>query len=211
VARDAGAGEGNTMNTSKTSALAIWLVERSGADPALIGDILEEYARGDRSRRWLWRHVVNLVFTPVRVSRARALRWVAALPLAMLAIGTEGLLMDFIGRSVELPSVYPDPTHFHTQLELTLRYYVLQGVVAASFFVPAWTFVTVGVWVSPTRKNVVALVALAVVVVVGVLMMGAPDRPAIWLGGCIVVGGLAAYWPWRERRKADSATSDVPW
>jgi predicted ribosomally synthesized peptide with SipW-like signal peptide len=48
------------FSASEFKTLAAWLLEHSGADPAIIGDINEEFARG-RSSAWFWRQVVNVL------------------------------------------------------------------------------------------------------------------------------------------------------
>src|SRR5262245_17766932 len=60
-------------------ALATTILERSGVDPVLIGDLVEQY-RGGRSALWLWsqvpRAVVNAAIRDVRrhyILAARAL------------------------------------------------------------------------------------------------------------------------------------------
>ena len=69
------------------------------------------------------------------------------------------------------------------------------------FFLMAAAFVSVGVSVVPGRKDSVARIALAVVVVlatwfvvVGAIRMAM--TPVVW-GVCALLGGVLAYLPWR--------------
>ena len=48
------------MTRSTPPALAHWLLEHSGADAAIVGDINEEFARG-QSSAWFWRQTVNVL------------------------------------------------------------------------------------------------------------------------------------------------------
>lgn len=48
------------MSVPRIPGPAIWLLQRSEVDPALIGDIVEEYERR-RSRLWLFRQVLSAV------------------------------------------------------------------------------------------------------------------------------------------------------
>lgn len=106
-----------------------------------------------------------------------ALRWVAALPLAILAA-----VLGF--------NVVPD----HDFLRVAIWTNV-------GFFLMAAAFVSVGVSVVPGRKDSVARIALAVVVVLAtwfvvVGAIGMAMMPVVW-GVCALLGGVLAYLPWR--------------
>ena len=69
------------------------------------------------------------------------------------------------------------------------------------FFLMAAAFVSVGVSVVPGRKDSVARIALAVVVVLATwfVVMGAirMAMTPVVLGVCALLGGVLAYLPWR--------------
>ena len=72
-------------------------------------------------------------------------------------------------------------------------------------FLMAAAFVSVGVSVVPGRKDSVARIALAVVVVLatGFVVVGAIRMlmtPVVW-GVCALLGGVLAYLPWRLRER----------
>ena len=107
------------------------------------------------------------------------LRWIAALPLAIVAAdAAPRLSMHFIQDIREAWIV---------------AYFI-------AFFMAA-VFITVGVWVVPTRRDAVARIGLAVVVVLALTLMtmGALKRasPAFLLGASGLLGGGLAYLPWR--------------
>jgi hypothetical protein len=45
------------MTPSKPPAIASWLLEHSGTDAAIVGDILEEFAKG-RTATWFWKQAI---------------------------------------------------------------------------------------------------------------------------------------------------------
>jgi hypothetical protein len=114
------------------------------------------------------------------------LRWFAALPLAILAGAVpQWILALFIGY---FPPVW------------------ILGTIAFSM---AAAFVTVGVLVVPSRKDSVARIALAVVAFwsAASITLGAFNwraTPLVW-GGCVLLGGVVAYLPWRLRLLPRSA------
>ena len=107
------------------------------------------------------------------------LRWIAALPLAIVAGYAAPWLSAYFIQDI--------------REALILAYFI-------AFFMAA-VFITVGVSVVPTRRDAVARIALAVVVVLALTLMtiGALKRasPAFLLGACGLVGGGLAYLPWR--------------
>lgn len=114
------------------------------------------------------------------------LRWYAALPTAILTpyavLRTIGLMIRFVGP--------------HDLRPVTMWLNV-------GWFLAAATFVSVGAWVVPSRKDSVARIALAVVAFWGALCMawGALSMATtllVW-GACILLGGIVAYVPWRLR------------
>jgi len=122
---------------------------------------------------WVITALKENAMTGTLVSR---LRWIAALPLAIVA--APWLSVYFIQD-------------------------IRQAWIVAYFiaFFMAAVFITVGVCVVPTRRDAVARIALAVVVVLALTLMtiGALNRasPAFLLGACGLLGGRLAYLPWR--------------
>jgi hypothetical protein len=119
-------------------------------------------------------------------SRIPALRWLAALPSAILAA-------SFAPKMVFIRIT-------------DIRYFWIAPGVALSLMAAA--FVSVGVWVAPSRKDSVARIAVSVVVFCGALfIMGSATSmtlvPLVW-GVCILIGGVLAYLPWRHRDPSGS-------
>jgi hypothetical protein len=176
------------MKTSQPPALATRLLERSGANPSLIGDLAEEYGRG-RSQGWYRRQVLHILAREFFSSSLNAFRWFVALPFAMLAVYAEWRLTGFIVRRV----VHSVSTFGRGE-----------AVLLVMFFVMAATFVGVGVWVAPNRRNSVARIALCVVGVIGTLAIAmaatTPDStgPPLVAGVCILLGGATGYLPWKK-------------
>ena len=114
------------------------------------------------------------------------LRWFAALPLAILA------------------GAVPERA-----LALFIRPFPQVWILGTIAFLMAAAFVTVGVLVVPSRKDSVARIALGVVVfwAAASSALGAFNwaaTPFIW-GGCILLGGVVAYLPWRLRLQPSNA------
>ncbi len=107
------------------------------------------------------------------------LRWIAALPLAIVAATAVARMSAFFIRDIP---------QFRTV-----------GNIFA--FLMAATFVTVGVWVVPSRRDTVARIALAVIVVLALMIIavGVVNRAStpFLLGACGLLGGGLAYLPWR--------------
>jgi hypothetical protein len=107
------------------------------------------------------------------------LRWIFALPLAIVAANAVARLSVFFIRDIP-------------------QYGTIGSVFA---FFTAAVFVTVGVCVVPNRRDAVARIALAVVAVLALILM----TMGVWrgvsvqfLGGvCGLLGGGLAYLPWR--------------
>jgi hypothetical protein len=126
---------------------------------------------------WDWLYTTLRESTNMATS-IRALRWFAALPLAMLAADAAQRIVGFVVR-----------TDFH---HLWIR-------ADVTFFFMAAAFVSVGVWVVPSRKDSIARIALSVVVSCAALFIawGAVNMavtPLSW-GVCILLGGVAGYLP----------------
>jgi hypothetical protein len=134
---------------------------------------------------WDWLYTTLRERTTMTTSMP-ALRWVAALPLAILAavavMRLDGFILGF--------NVVPDHD-FH-------RVAIWTNV---GFFLMAAAFVGVGVSVVPGRKDSVARIALAVVVVLATwfVVMGAirMAMTPVVCGVCALLGGVLAYLPWR--------------
>ena len=106
-----------------------------------------------------------------------ALRWIAALPLAIL---TAAVAQQIIGMLITRFS----PTW-----------------ILATVFLMAAIFVTVGIAVAPSRRDSVARIAIGVVVGAATIPAGLGalnmnPGPALF-GACMLAGGIAAYLPWR--------------
>ena len=150
---------------------------------------------------WDWLYTTLRERTTMTTSM-RALRWGAALPLAILAavavMRIDGFIVGF-----DLA-----PHDFHRVATIWIN---------VGFFLMAAAFVSVGVSVVPGRKDSVARIALAVVVVIAALFMtssavGRATTPLLW-GGSALLGGVTAYLPWRHvlpGRSAPIARRRVP-
>jgi hypothetical protein len=125
---------------------------------------------------------VNTVIDERRliVHAIRTLRWLAALPLAIVAAAvasrTAGLITIRYLR--ESPS----------------SFWVLTAI---TFFLMSSAFVSVGIWVAPNRKDSVARIALGVVVGCGALVMALSTvamaaTPFVW-GLSTLLGGVVSY------------------
>jgi hypothetical protein len=58
------------MTPSSPPSAAIRLLQRAGIDPAIIGDLTEEYSRG-RSRLWFWTQALGALIAKSVQSRKR--------------------------------------------------------------------------------------------------------------------------------------------
>jgi hypothetical protein len=72
------------MTPSKPPAIASWLLEHSGTDAAIVGDILEEFAKG-QTATWFWKQAI-VAASPVALC---AFRWLGVVPLTVVAVGLE--------------------------------------------------------------------------------------------------------------------------
>ena len=134
---------------------------------------------------WDWLHTTLRESTNMATSLP-ALRWFAALPLAILAAAATQPIVGFF------------MTDFH-------HVWILASV---GFFLMAAAFVSVGVWVAPSRKDSVARIGLGVVVFWGAvsIALGALNMaatPLVW-GVCILLGGVAGYLPWRRHESSQA-------
>jgi hypothetical protein len=125
---------------------------------------------------WVITALKENAMTGTLVSR---LRWIAALPLAIVAADAAPRLSGYFVQDIRQAWI--------------VAYFI-------TFFMAA-VFITVGVCVVPTRRDAVARIALAVVVVLALILttIGAMNRasPAFLLGACGLLGGGLAYLPWR--------------
>jgi hypothetical protein len=113
-----------------------------------------------------------------------ALRWFAALPAAMFAAYASPRILFFFVRT--------DFAHIWIRVDIAL-------------FLMTAAFVSIGVWVAPSRKASVGRIALGVVafwsalpLALGGLSMA--TTPISW-GACGLLGGVAGYLPWRLRQR----------
>jgi hypothetical protein len=120
-------------------------------------------------------------------TRLLLIRWIAALPAAMLG---SYVVMRLVGVVFGVAVV----THHFSWVG------VLSG---AGVFLMSVTFVAVAIVVAPARKPEVARVAASVVSVLGMTALGAGVFVAAvvpaWLGVCTLAGGLGVYFLWRLR------------
>ena len=141
---------------------------------------------------WDWLYTTLRERTTMTTSMP-ALRWGAALPLAIVAavavMRLDGFILGF--------NTLPDHDHFPDFHRVGTN---------VGFFLMAAAFVSVGVSVVPGRKDSVARIALAVVVVlatwfvvVGAIRMAM--TPVVW-GVCALLGGMLAYLPWRPHARS---------
>jgi hypothetical protein len=141
---------------------------------------------------WDWLYTTLRERTTMTTSMP-ALRGGAALPLAMLAAVAVVRLDGFIlGFNVA-------PGHDVHRVVIGTN---------VGFFLMAAAFVSVGASVVPGRKDSVARIALAVVVVlatwfvvVGAIRMA---MTPVACGVCALLGGMLAYLPWRPRARSQA-------
>ena len=158
------------------------MMQRAGIDPAIIGDLMEEYSR-DRSRLWYWTQAFGALTTkssPLSQLIAAA-RWAAALPLAILIVRVVSRLAGVLFWSL----IPRDFAHGRFLL------------YSESFLIAA-AFLGAMVLVAPARKDSVARIALGVVLICSAvplaLSTSSGDRwTGLLIGMCGVLGGLAAY------------------
>ena len=135
-----------------------------------------------------WLHTALRESTPMTTGRLPALRWIAALPLAILsAVESQRIVGVFVPKDFRHVSLF----------------------ASIAVFLMAATFVSVGVWVAPNRKSAVARIAFGVVVfwaavsfALGAFSMA--TMPVV-AGGCILLGGMVAYLPWRLHLSSNAA------
>jgi hypothetical protein len=160
------------------------MMQRSGIDPAIIGDLIEEYSKG-HSVIWFWVQTFGALLTkaPGAARYVVAFRWLAALPLAILAVRLVSRSADFVYFGV-----------FHGDFpHMMYLMYPLSFLVAA-------TFVSTMVIVVPDRKHSVARIAFGVVLIssasplaLSVLSGNKSWTFQILVGLCGLLGGAAAY------------------
>jgi hypothetical protein len=143
---------------------------------------------------WDWLHTTLRESTNMATSMP-ALRWFAALPLAILAADAAQKIVGFFVRT--------DFHHAWIPVDVTV-------------FLMAAAFVSIGVWVAPSRRDSVARIALSVVLFWGALYVAVVALVQAtttahfpgwqftqWMadlspGFCILLGGVVAYLPWRR-------------
>ncbi len=176
------------MTPSRIPSGAIVLLQRARIDPAIIGDLVEEYPKG-RSRAWFWRQTANILTRKLLPMAIAALRWLAVVPSVILAIAIESWIVVVRSHSREM-------------------------ILPAAFLMAA-TFVKASTWIAPRRKDPVRRIALSVVIVCGALsafmnqLLGFGFVPFLfWVGAFAVIGGTAAHFSAEElktgRRTVDS-------
>jgi hypothetical protein len=147
-----------------------------------------------------WLHT-TLLESANMTTRTHVLRWFAALPLAILAADGVWKIVGFFVRT--------DFHHIWIRMDITL-------------FLMAAAFVSIGVWVAPSRKDSVGRIALSVVVFWGAVFIAevalvrattTAHFPGWQLtqwtadvspGFCILLGGVLAYLPWRHHETSQA-------
>lgn len=133
-------------------------------------------------------------------ARKSLVRWIAAFPLAMLAAYGVMRAVGFaivlgLGNPMNGP-VGKDGPHYLVYRAVDTFHYVAIWACIGCFSMAA-VFVAVGVWVVPGRKESVARIAVTAVSVIGVavITLGVFNRAIepVWVGACILLGGVAAY------------------
>ena len=168
------------------------VVFRTGARDVMQREGSAALLRFMRHVSWDWLYTTLRERTTMTTSMP-ALRWGAALPLAIVAavavMRLDGFILGF--------NTFPDHDHFPDFHRVGTN---------VGFFLMAAAFVSVGVSVVPGRKDSVARIALAVVVVlatwfvvVGAIRMAM--TPVVW-GVCALLGGMLAYLPWRPHARS---------
>ena len=158
---------------------------------------------------WDWIHS-TLRENNNMAARMSLVRWIAALPLAMLAAYG---VMRAVGFAIVLGLGNPmngpvGKDGFH---RLDYRgadtFHYLGSWVCIGCFSMAAVFVAVGIWVAPGRKESVARIAVTVVSVIGVsvIALGVLNRAVepLWVGACLLLGGVAAYLASAVRRTSE--------
>ena len=157
------------MTPSQPPCRATRMMQRTGVDPAIVGDLIEEYSRG-RSSLWYWMQAFGALMTktvPTLSPDMARFRWLAALPLAILAVRAVSRMALFFTRDFS-----------HLQVSVPI----------ASFFMAA-AFLSTGVLVAPEQKDAVARIAFGVVLFLSAAVMLA----SVLVGVCGLLGGAAAY------------------
>lgn len=105
-----------------------------------------------------------------------AVRWIAALPLAILTAAASQRIMGML------------ITRFSP------------GWILATVFLMAMIFVAVGIAVAPSRRDSVARIAIGVVIAAAAISAGLGalnmNPGPVLFGACMLAGGIAAYLPW---------------
>jgi hypothetical protein len=133
-------------------------------------------------------------------TRMSFVRWIAAFPLAMLAAYGVMRAVGFaivlgLGNPMDGP-VGKDGLHRVVYRAVDTFHYIWISACIGCFSMAA-VFVAVGVWVAPSRKESVARIAVTAVSAFGVsaIALGVLNRSVepVWVGACILLGGVVAY------------------
>jgi len=183
------------MSRPEPPKLARWLLTRCVSNDALIGDLAEELRSG-RSGLWYWKQVLSVLIRQSLSSKLTALRWLGTLPIAMFAaIAVRRVIEFFAWRSITTSHVSP-VAGAQPRLNNIEHFWMWMAFAA---FLMGIVFVSVGVWVAPTRKDSVARIGLSVVTILSVStfvlmgLWGAPLRPLIEIVVCPFLGGVTGY------------------
>jgi hypothetical protein len=154
------------MKESKPPALALWMMNAMGADPAVIGDLVETHATG-RTAGWFWRQAI----AASAPSPLNALRWAGAIPVAFYLGG-------FLeSQSYRLGWTLLDP---RGHAFLGWRWYLPSDV---GVFLSSASLVLLGTLIVPTRKRLVANCLLGIVCAMwGLVALIGLVRPFVALG-----------------------------
>jgi hypothetical protein len=183
--------------TSAPPATPLWLAEKCGLDPALTGDLLEQYASG-RSAFWLWRQALSaVVLNTYRTAYIE--RWIA-LRAVVVGAGVLGV-SALIGRYTALLVGRPLQTY---SLDV-----ILSGgsrpngwwfLYRTAFWVlaPCMGWVVAGWVVGRWHPRSMVMMFLAVLLLLHGSLYGVSVwkawrlmPPAEWLDNPVILGGLA--------------------
>jgi hypothetical protein len=166
------------MTVSQPPVRAVRMLQRAGIDPSIVGDLMEEHAKG-RSALWFWMQALGAIWAKAP-GLVTTMRWLTVLPLAIVAVRvviaiTETAFFTFFRR---------DFAHGR---------FLLYG----EGFLIAAAFLSTMVIVAPARKDSVARIALGVVFACSampiVLTVTSTDKTGLLVGLCGIVGGISTY------------------
>jgi hypothetical protein len=157
-------------------------MEEAGAEPAVIGDLIETYSQRQNAR-WFWRQAIGASMP----SPLNALRWAIAIPLAFrISVRLAGLVVGSVGSWGKSLAPYNMSIAWSTS--------------AFGMFVFTAALVSIASLIVPTRRKLVARTLFGVVILVMGMMIVLPPafgRSFDWtpriIGAAGLLGGLISY------------------